>query len=303
MAKYGILKALEHDKLSAATKKKYPTEQALYEAGWWLQPKYDGCFGMAYIGTDNDRMLSRTGEDYTKSCGHILKELKDAMIDHYGVDFAPRVFLGEVWQPIDEAAFPAISGKFRRQRPSPELRFMVNDMLPVGLETLRPWSLRIWDLCEILGHEEFAPPQARAFPVYRGHRWAEGSIDSARGYALQLQGAGGFDGAILRDPDAGYSIAEAKLGEIVKVKPTLSLDLKIVEMTETVGEKTKRPVYTIGVVYKGEVSEVGSGMPHNLPKDLVCVAIVEIECLGITADGKLREPRFKGVRHDKLEAD
>jgi DNA ligase-1 len=300
MAKYGILKALEHSKLSAATKKKYPTEQALYEAGWWLQPKYDGCFGMAYIGTDNDRMLSRTGEDYTKSCGHILKELKDAMIDHEGVDFTPTVFLGEVWQPIDEAAFPAISGKFRRQRPSPELRFMVNDVLPIQLETSVAYSTRYEGLMQILGDD--IDPRFKvgvAGPVLQVY-----NIDrDAMKYALELQGSGGYDGAILRDPDAGYSIAEAKLGEIVKVKPTLSLDLPIVEIEEAVGGKTGRAVYTIAIEYRGVRTDVGSGMPHSLTKDFVLGAIVEIECLGITADGKLREPRFKGVRHDKLESD
>lgn len=31
--------------------------------------------------------------------------------------------------------------------------------------------------------------------------------------------------------------------------------------------------------------------------------IVEIEGMGFTADGLIREPRFNGVRHDKLEAD
>jgi DNA ligase-1 len=299
MAKYGILKALEHDKLSAATKKKYPTEQALYEAGWWLQPKYDGCFGMAYIGTDNDRMLSRTGEDYTKSCGHILKELKDAMIDARGIGFYPQVFLGEVWQPIDEAAFPAISGKFRRQRPSPELRFMVNDLLHTDLHTSVPYSTRYADMLSILG-DDFGPAwkvQAATFRRY------DTCPEDVMKYALGLQGSGGYDGAILRDPDAGYSIAEAKLGEIVKVKPTLSLDLPIVEIEEAVGGKTGRAVYTIAVEYRGVRTDVGSGMPHSLTKDFVLGAIVEIECLGITADGKLREPRFKGVRHDKLESD
>ena len=31
--------------------------------------------------------------------------------------------------------------------------------------------------------------------------------------------------------------------------------------------------------------------------------IVEVECIGITEDGSLREPRIKGVRHDKLQPD
>jgi DNA ligase-1 len=34
-----------------------------------------------------------------------------------------------------------------------------------------------------------------------------------------------------------------------------------------------------------------------------CGKIVEVECMGITPDGRLREPRFKGIRYDKAGTD
>ena len=37
--------------------------------------------------------------------------------------------------------------------------------------------------------------------------------------------------------------------------------------------------------------------------DSIIGKIVEVECLGVTEDGSLREPRIKGVRHDKIKPD
>jgi ATP-dependent DNA ligase len=51
-------------------------------------------------------------------------------------------------------------------------------------------------------------------------------------------------------------------------------------------------------------SWVGSGVPHNIDvSELAPGAIVEVEAMGLTPDGKLREPRFKGIRYDKAGAD
>lgn len=293
MAEVKIMKAVEWDKLSAAFKKKHGSVDALAVAGFWAQKKYDGCFGMAVLKADGSAfMRSRTAEDYTDSCIHILKELRHALDDH---QIAEGVFLGEVWNA--ELPFPTISGLFRQQRRiATELGFVVNDFLPMTLQTTRPYRLRYGDLMQILGEEDgFATTVAQ---TWQEHQWG-----SATGMANQFKAEGGFDGAIVRDPDAGYTIGLVKNGEIIKVKPVMSLDLKVVELTEEVGEKTGRPVYTITVEHRGVRSEVGSGMPHVLPANLVLGAIVEIECMGLTDEGKLREPRFKGVRIDKTEPD
>jgi DNA ligase-1 len=122
-------------------------------------------------------------------------------------------------------------------------------------------------------------------------------------HAADWVAEGGFDGAILRDPHAGYTIGKVKKGQIVKVKPLLSLDLAVQRVHCSPGEKTGRPVYTVEVQYEGVTSMVGSGMPHDEEQVPLAGSIVEIECLGVTEDGKLREPRFKGIRHDKTQPD
>lgn len=294
MAEYLILKAVEHDKLPVKFKKLYPTVQSLADTGWWTQRKYDGCMGIAYIDhrREDCRMLSRTGEDYSKSCEFILNELYD------GPKLRGKVLIGEVWEPIDRAAFPAISGKFRRQRADTGLRFMVHDLLPTGLVTREPYRMRFADLCEFFPPVPLEYARCHVAETYQTKQDAE-----AR--ALQWQGEGGFDGAIMRDPNAGYTIGTVKAGEIVKVKPTLSLDLLCVSWEAGEGKHAGK-IGALVVEYKGVRSGVGTGL-SDADRDSNVLSfvgkIVEIECLGITAEGKLREPRFKGVRHDKLKAD
>lgn len=295
MSDYLIMKAVEFDKLPVKYKKLNPGGvQQLVDEGFWTQKKYDGCMGIAFMrrSPGNTVMVSRTGKDYTTSCQGILDEIREAA-DETGSwdDFA---VIGEVWRPIEEAAFPAISGEFRRRQRSDKLRFIANDLLPLGLNTSRAYRLRFQDLCAM-----FPPMDLAACRVHVAETWHTPVDVKAR--ALAWQGMGGFDGAIARDPDAGYTVGEVKAGEIVKVKPTLSLDLMIVRTDVAPGAKTGRPVYTVVVQYNGVTSFVGSGVPHVLSWE--AGDIVEIECLGITADGKLREPRWKGLRFDKLKAD
>lgn len=308
MSDYLILKAVEHDKLPVKFKKQYPNVQALADAGWWTQRKYDGCMGIAHMRFDGgSTMQSRTGEDYTPSCLGILEEIREAADEQTG-SWDDFVVIGEVWQPIEEAAFPAISGTFRRQKPSDnKLRFIANDMLPPGLVTSREYRLRFADLCELFPPMDISEAKVHVAKTYQNE-------DEPEARALEWQGKGGYDGAILRDPDSGYTIGTVKAGEIVKVKPTLSLDLLVTSVGVEAGSKTGRPVYTVEVTHNGVKTWVGSGMPHDdSPLQWVPwfengvlkrpAAIVEIECLGITAEGKLREPRFKGIRFDKLKAD
>lgn len=295
MAEVRILKAVEFDKLSSATKKRYGSVQGLRDAGWWLQRKYDGCFGMAVISaTGQHRMLSRTGEDYTKSCQHILDELAACANEQSG-GWDTFVVLGEVWSA--GMLFKDISGRFRQQREvARELFFACNDLLPEELETTSPYAERFADLENLLA---FRPVPGQLFPVDTDRAGTDDPEEAAR----RLVALGGYDGAILRDPAAPYTIGLARLGEIVKVKPTLELDLLVTERRVSYGEKTGREVYTLTVAYRGVATDVGSGMPHSREELPQIGDIVTIEAMGLTPDCKLREPRFKGIRHDKEEPD
>lgn len=97
-------------------------------------------------GNGFNQMLSRTGEDYTTSCLHILEEIEEAATEQ-SESWDEFVVLGEVWHPM--LAFPTISGQFRKRAVS-ELRFVANDILPVGLTTDRPYYKRLNDLKALL---------------------------------------------------------------------------------------------------------------------------------------------------------
>jgi ATP-dependent DNA ligase len=293
--KLNYLKAVEYDKLPATFRKKYPSVEALQKAGWWLQLKYDGCYGKAIVSLDPSRrrMLSRTGEDYTASTRHILDDLARRATAQYGA-FEDFVVLGEVWHP--KWPFPTISGAFRRQAAAPDLRFACHDILTMDMESSIPYRDRYLHLYRLLGF----PVAGNISFIVDNHRsgdWFGTALD----WALKWKARGNYDGVVLRNPEGWYYPGLVKHGEIVKVKPVLALDLRIDEVLVDTGEKTGRDVYTIKVTYRGVQSSVGSGVPHNFK--FGPGAIAEIECMGLTADGRLREPRFKGIRHDKETPD
>lgn len=292
MADVRILKAVEFSKLSAKFKKQYANEQALFAAGWWLQPKFDGCYAEFHIdnrGVPTARANTRTDEPI-RSCQHIIDEL---------VAITPKgsqcVYVGELWTHAADMRFPQISGEVRRHSPSTDLQFMAFDLLPPGLETTEPYKLRYTRLAELL---DIWNSQI----IYLAPTINRNVLDPVVA-AAKLKATGKYDGAILRDPNAGYKIGLVKNGEIVKVKPVISLDLLVTDVFTEPGAKTGRPVYSIEVVYRGVKSKVGSGVPHSRDDVPNIGQIAEVECMDITADGKLREPRFKGIRFDKESPD
>lgn len=288
--KYIIQKATEFSKQKAEFKKLH-TLDGLARTHI-AQRKYDGCHMVVRMGTDGHiDLLSRTGEDVL-SCDHIGEQCQFAFDRGW-------VIFGEVWR--EKTPFPEISGMFRRHNPEPTLKFVPYDIVPSGSFALGihdvPYSLRMKHLYSRLRHAQAGCPSLVECEYY-----PPGTYSSPAELACQVVARGGYDGLILRDLDAHWHKAEAKNGELIKVKPVMSLDLRIVEVHKDKGERTGRDVYTLSVEYRGVISKVGSGVPHDIG-DIARMQIAEIECMGTTADGKLREPRFKGIRHDKLEAD
>lgn len=291
MADVRIMKAVEYNKLPAKFKKDNRFSD-LWSKGYWLQRKYDGCFAKITVTPYSCSAETRTGEPI-RSVGHILAQLQQ-LVRAYGLTEGV-VLLGELWSR--EHDFPTISGMVRRHSPAPELCFVLNDYLPLGMDTERGYCDRYYDIVRFLSED--AGPHCEVAETYTAFEWD----NDAEGYARRWKQEGGFDGAILRNPVAGYTVGIVKAGEIIKVKPLLSLDLPVKAWFSEPGEKTGRPVYSIEVEYRGVTSRVGSGMPHDFDSVPRVGQIVEIECMDITEDGKLREPRYKGIRFDKEQPD
>lgn len=302
---FDYMKAVEYDKLPARFKKLY-LFQDLNRLGYWLQRKYDGCFVKAVVNCATERcdLFSRTGE-VVKSMDHVKPMLIEMQrhtrpnsIDHAWDNVT---FYGEAWYP--GADFPTIGGDFRRQSNSPRLQFVVNDAVKEW-DREAPYSARhatiyLSGIPMHQPHESLPTGPVFGALTYRAGEWSGSAMD----FALTWQQAGGYDGAILRNPGTVYTPGLVKHGEIIKVKPLLSLDLKVTAMFIDRGDKTGRDVFSVEVEYRGVTSRVGSGMPHNIQDVPKPGQIIQVDCLGLTKDGKLREPRFCGIRYDKLEPD
>ncbi|QEG09635.1 DNA ligase [Xanthomonas phage Pagan] len=317
---YIVHKAVEQDKIK---KKLRPTEEQL-RTEYIAQPKYDGCNMVAikrghWVPTVNkglhaikvgdvqmqpvDRgvvdLFSRTGEQVV-SAHHIENALASAPF------FPVGVYFGEYWHPtIDQ---PTVSGMFRKKDGTQytEPMFVVFDYV-----TLEEWEQGYSDLVyqervsrlPSMGHA-IAEGTAPVFYAESQGFLIDQELGSMEAAKLLCEG-GAYDGLILRKPSGKWVKGDKGTnGEVVKVKPTITLDLRVEDIGVEVGEKTGRNVYTLWVrLPNGKAQEVGSGVPHHgngVPK---VGDIVEIEAMSYSKFGLLREPRFKGIRYDKTEAD
>lgn len=294
-SKYCVQKATDYDSQSAVWKLANPSLDTL-SLNYLGIRKYDGCHLVVRISSDgHGEAFSRTGEIVT-SCDHII----DAVRRVYGVSW---VVFGEVWSPT--MPFPEISGSFRRNAASPDLCFVPFDIVPAGSYAVGihdvPFSARFTHLMKTLRFGAFPGSPLIAPDFFNPGTYGPVAL------ANKLVADGGSDGLIMRSLSAHWLKDVCKLGELLKVKPNLSLDLRVVGIEEGKG-KMAGMVGALLVEYKGKVSRAG-GLDYDTRRGWlanpasIIGQIVEVECLGITESGLLREPRIKGVRHDKLQAD
>jgi len=295
---YIVHKAVELDKVQ---KKHLPTTSQLISE-YLAQPKYDGvnCVVLKYANsTEHITILSRTGEECV-SANHIKEALAAA-------PFAPiGVYLGEYWHPeIDQ---PTVSGMFRKKDGTQytEPYFVVFDFISIGEweqgHSPLGYEERVRRLPATLSKiAEFAAPfflaESQGFLIDQEMEPMEA--------AKLLCESGAYDGLILRKPSGTWTKGDrGTKGETIKIKPTITLDLRVLKINMATGEKTGRDVWTVVVdLGGGKQQEVGSGVPHD-SASLPCEGdIVEIEAMSFSKFGLLREPRYKGIRHDKTEAD
>lgn len=261
------------------------------------QAKSDGCCAIlkfddaGYIGA-----WSRTGERAVSMdlIGQAMALHGCTKVSSLNATFRDVAVIGEAWWP-GKGEFNKISGAFRRQQASRELKLVINDIIPLeDFERGRcefTYANRVFDYRAIKEDKFF-------FTDY----WPAGSGDPQE-RCNQLVATGGYDGLILRDLAGTWTRGRGTTGEIIKIKQKLSFDLRVLEVNEAVGEKTGRAVWKLVVDFRGQRLGVGSGVPFDRANVPNVGDIVEVEAMDYSSDGLLREPRFKGIRHDKLETD
>ena len=265
----------------AAFKRAHPTLDDLPFDDYVMMPKYDGC--LAIITPDG--AITRTGEPI-RSIPQCSQAVAEVLPGH-------AVF-GEVYK--FDTPFKDISGAFRRHKPQPDLLVAVFDAVPftdwLTAKCDKPYIERYAALREAVLR---APtPSLIVAPAL--------DLEAPQGFANALVATGGYDGAIIRRKSAGWATGASKNGEALKVKPVKSLDLECVGWFPGKGKHAGR-AGGITVVYKGVRTDVGTGFTDAERERIIigCFdgSIAEVEFMEVTAEGKLREPRFKGWRHDK----
>lgn len=278
---------------SAAFKKKWTSHDQLVYHGWIIQPKYDGVHVM--IHTDG-YVRTRTGEEVL-SVPHLLEQAVEC--------FGPgQVLFCEAYK--FGTPHKDINGSVRRQYPQPDLIGVVYDVV-----TQSEFEAGYSPAPYLARHDRAIHDLIRAtsLTVVPWYQLVGDDTVNVDKLALKYKNDpfDAYDGLILRDASAPWAAGAAKEGEVIKVKPSLSLDL------EVVGQFAEQRATKLGgyltVTYNGVMSDVGSGLTQAMLADIMgtdnfaaCFvgSIAEIECLGITPDGKLREPRFKGFRFDTV---
>ena len=122
--------------------------------------------------------------------------------------------------------------------------------------------------------------------------------------AKALKAVGGYDGAMLALRSGTYTTGSGSGGEFMKVKPLMSETYTVIRTEPAIGDKTGKNTLALVVLHKGKEQKVSTGLLQAAIDDYVLNPghiigqRIEIEFMGITNGGMLREPRYKGIRTD-----
>jgi DNA ligase-1 len=291
-----LTRPVEYAKVSSKVRKLHASSAAFASAlNRITLAKYDGVCGIAHFKPGQAaRMLSRTGEDYSLSCSAVLDKLAGALMDAGYGDFELFV-MGEVWRP--NCPQPKISGDFRQQHSIiHDFDYRVFDLVNMDEPlSMQPYYLRMDRYREVVG-----------FAKVRGLHWAEAVISDDTPEQLARTIGFGYDGIVVWDL-MGLPLDDAKF------KPNITVDVRCNGGIQGEGKHVGR-LGSLTFAFAGKTGSVGTGFSDKQRTEFwrALVAgtadspsgqIIEVEAMGYTPDGQLREPRFKGLRFDKKESD
>ena len=309
MGDYIVHKAVELEALSAKAR------AAITEQHWIISPKYDGCHVVFLF--DNGKhvqTLSRSGET-VRSMDHIGRSL----LDIYPLGAGRIAICGEAWMVGEE--FNVISGTFRRHEPQPQLQFVPFDVVPFDYNTdstvgptvllgqhdhrayQAPYLSRLNSLARM---KEGIPSQVLRPRYFQCLGDVSEALTEANLYAAwhKQRTDGFFDGAVLAQANGKYSVGSGKGGEFIKCKPLISFTVTVDAVVSDVGGKTGKNTCVLMFQLNDHMQKVSTGLTQQQADDytaapsLIIGQRIEVEAMGLTVNGFLREPRFKGIRTD-----
>lgn len=311
MSGYIVHKAIEVGALSAKRRAELENSGNTY----LISPKYDGCHAVfCFDDGKHVATYSRSGE-IVRSMDHIARSL----LDLYPIQDGRVAIQGEAW--IVGKEFNEISGAFRRHAPQPELQFVPFDIVPfdynedttsgapvlLGQFNHRLYPAPYWQRLNSLDEQR----RDVVSNVLRPRYWSvTGTLTDALAmadvYAKEHKARADsfFDGAVLALSEGRYSVGSGKGGEFLKVKPLLSYTVTVTGAELAKGEKTGKNTAALLFELDGKTQRVSTGLTQEQVDELHDPMMtwdglrIEVEAMGLTVNGFLREPRFKGVRTD-----
>lgn len=266
--------------------------------------KLDGvyCYAQYNYPARTVTIFSRTGKVY-KSMKHLeeqlLPVLKKANSDY---------IIFEAYIPGEEQ--PIISGYCRDTvEQHPELMAFMHDCLSLD-EAAGEMPTTYDERLSILEEAYYDVTDYQALPqVDIIHSRLLKNMEEVYSTADFVWSKGG-EGLVLRDPSAPYSPGK-RIATMIKVKQGVSYDLKVVGLEEGTGKYKGCCGALVCRWRDGTVIKVGSGLTDAQRKDwwnefnydAIVGKIVQVDAMCESSKGLLREPRFKGIRYDKMKGD
>lgn len=272
-----------------------------------VSEKIDGVFCLAVKDVERTsisvgqvvRIFSRTGEEYT-SMNHIASLLNDLMD-------VGDIIIFEACGPMGTPQ-STVSGWARDTKEQhPELMAACHDHLTVD-EFIngggRPYGTRLRDLSNIVAVRERT--KGTYWTIFKIAQKLVFSFEEALEYAEQVWANGG-EGAVLRNPEGTYQGGKRN-ADILKIKQGASFDLEVVDIYPGQG-KYKNTLGGLVCRWKNDRVIDISGMTDeqrilwwSIPSKIIG-KVVQVDAMCESSKGLLREPRFKGIRHDKTKGD
>ena len=265
----------------------------------YASEKLDGVFAFAYVTATECFIYSRTGEEYL-SLNHLKAELWElAKVSQC------EIIIFEAFAP--GVPQPTISGWCRdTKKQHLEVDAYIHDILPLE-DFVEGYSEYVYyDRVELLRHSyrQIAASHLHLIEQREMHTYV-----ALTNMAESIWEKGG-EGVVVRGCFTGYEPGKRN-GTMVKIKKGVSYDLLVTGVEEGTGKYKGAVGKLICRDRNGKLVKVGSGLtdeqrhtwwsPWNY--DEIVGKIVQVDAMSISTKGILREPRFKGIRYDKKEAD
>jgi DNA ligase-1 len=257
-----------------------PTHDVMLAKLWDKNRVEFPCFGSPKIDGvrskfKNGKFYSRNGHEYL-GLEHLIEQLNGIEIEIDGELVVPN------------KTFQESSGLIRNDNPTQTARFYIFELPDSIYEFINRLTI-IEDIC-LVGQD-----------LIKVHHHKLYDLNDVYGFYIKCRDIG-YEGAVIKP--FNYKYVGSRSYRWMKMKPTLSVDLKVTELFPGKGKYQGQMGGAI-VMFNGKPNKVGSGWSDNQRKDLwnkpqtIINKMIEIDYMEETDDGNMRHSRFKGFRPDK----